>query len=49
MARQIKLDTREMIEIDDSEGNVTSRLRWNPAYMDIVKLFEKTVHLFTTL
>ena len=49
MARQIKLDTRELIEIVDSDGNVTGRFRWNPADMDIVKRFEKTVDFFNSL
>ena len=49
MARQIKLDTRELIEIVDSDGKVTGRFRWNPADMDIVKRFEKTVDFFNSL
>ena len=49
MARQIKLDTRELIAIVDSDGNVTGRFRWNPADMDIVKRFEKSVDVFNSL
>ena len=37
MARQIKLDTRELIEIVDSDGNVTGHFRWNPS--DVVNFF----------
>lgn len=49
MARQIKLDTRELIEIVDGDGVVTGRFRWNPTDMDIVKRFEKTVKFFETM
>ena len=49
MARQIKLDTRELIKIVDSDGKVTGRFRWNPADMDIVNRFEKTVDFFNSL
>ena len=49
MARQIKLDTRELIEITDSDGNVTGHFHWNPADLDIVKRFDKVVEFFNTL
>ena len=49
MARQIKLDSRELIEIVDSDGNVTGHFRWNPADLDIVKRFEKTMSFFESM
>lgn len=49
MARQIKLDTRELIEIVDSDGNVTGHFRWNPTDLDIVKRFDKVVDFFNAL
>lgn len=49
MARQIKLDTRELIEIVDSDGNVTGRFRWNPSDLDIVKRFDSVVNFFNSM
>lgn len=49
MARQIKLDTRELIEIVDSDGNVTGHFRWNPADLDIVKRFDSVVDFFNSM
>lgn len=49
MARQIKLDTRELIEIVDSDGAVTGSFRWNPTDLDIVKRCEKAIEFFRTL
>ena len=49
MARQIKLDTRELIEIADSDGNVTGHFRWNPSDLDIVKRFDSVVDFFNSM
>lgn len=49
MARQIKLDTRELIEIVDSDGNVTGHFRWNPSDLDIVKRFDSVVNFFNSM
>lgn len=49
MARQIKLDTRELIEIVDSDGNVTGHFHWNPADLDIVKRFDSVVDFFNSM
>ena len=49
MARQIKLDTRELIEIVDSNGNVTGHFRWNPSDLDIVKRFDSVVNFFNSM
>lgn len=49
MARQIHLDTRELIEIVDSDGNVTGHFRWNPSDLDIVKRFDSVVNFFNSM
>lgn len=49
MARQIHLDTRELIEIVDSNGNVTGHFRWNPSDLDIVKRFDSVVNFFNSM
>ena len=49
MARQIHLDTRELIEIVDSSGNVTGHFRWNPSDLDIVKRFDSVVDFFNSM
>lgn len=49
MARQIKLETRELIEVTDSSGNVTGHFHWNPTDLDIVKRFDKVVDFFNTM
>lgn len=46
MARQITLDSQEIIEIKNSDGEVTGILRWNPTDLDIVKRCEKVMGFF---
>lgn len=46
MARQIKLDDREYIEIVNSAGQVTGGFYWNPSDLDIVKRCEKVMDFF---
>lgn len=46
MARQIKLDDREYIEIINSAGKVTGGFYWNPSDLDIVKRCEKVMDFF---
>lgn len=49
MARQIELESREKIEIVDSEKNVTGVFYWNPSDFDIVKRCEKVTEVFENL
>lgn len=46
MARQIKLDDREFIEIVNSQGEITGGFYWNSADLDIVKRCEKVMDFF---
>ncbi len=46
MARQIKIDDREWIEIVNSSGEVTGGFYWNPSDLDIVKRCEKVMDFF---
>lgn len=46
MARQIKIDSREWIEIVNSNGDVTGGFYWNPSDLDIVKRCEKVMDFF---
>lgn len=46
MARQIKIDQREFIEIVSSDGKVTGGFYWNPSDLDIVKRCEKVMDFF---
>lgn len=46
MARQIKLDDREYIEVVNSDGQVTGGFYWNPSDLDIVKRCEKVMGFF---
>ena len=46
MARQIKLESLEWIEIVDADNNVTGSFLWNPADLDIVKRCEKVLESF---
>ena len=41
MARQLKIDDREWIEVTDAAGNVTGGFWWNPSDLDIIKRCEK--------
>ena len=49
MARQIRLDDREWIEIVNSNGDVTGGFYWNPSDLDIVKRCEKVIDFFDHL
>lgn len=49
MARQIKIDQREFIEIVSSDGKVTGGFYWNPSDLDIVKRCEKVIDFFDHL
>lgn len=46
MARQITLDSREKIEIVNSDGDVTGFFWWNPTDFDIAKRCEKVLEFF---
>lgn len=46
MARQIRIDDREYIEIVNSSGEVTGGFYWNPSDMDIVKRCEDVIDFF---
>lgn len=46
MARQIRIDDREYIEIANSNGEVTGGFYWNPSDLDIVKRCEKVMDFF---
>ncbi len=46
MARQIKIDSREWVEIVNSNGDVTGGFYWNPSDLDIVKRCEKVMDFF---
>nr|DAI27732.1 MAG TPA: hypothetical protein [Caudoviricetes sp.] len=46
MARQIKLDDREKIEIVDADGNVTGYFRFNPTDTAIIERFENIEKYF---
>lgn len=46
MARQIKLDDREKIEIVDADGNVTGYFRFNPTDTAIIERFENLEKYF---
>ena len=48
MARQLKIDDREWIEVTDAAGNVTGGFWWNPSDLDIIKRCEKTLNFFET-
>ena len=48
MARQLKIDDREWIEVTDAAGNVTGGFWWNPSDLDIVKRCEKAMNFFKT-
>lgn len=43
MARQLRLDQQEWIEIVSSKGDVTGGFYWNPADLGIVKRCEKVM------
>lgn len=46
MARQIRIDDREYIEVVNSSGEVTGGFYWNPSDLDIVKRCEKVMEFF---
>lgn len=46
MARQIKIDQREYIEIVNSNCEVTGGFYWNPSDLNIVKRCEKVMEFF---
>lgn len=46
MARQIKIDDSEYIEVVNSDGQVTGGFYWNPSDLDIVKRCEKVMDFF---
>lgn len=48
MARQLRIDDREWIEVTDAAGNVTGGFWWNPSDLDIIKRAEKTLSFFET-
>lgn len=49
MARQIKIDDREWIEIINSRKEVTGGFYWNPSDLDIVKRCEKVMDFFGSI
>lgn len=49
MAKQIKIDSREWIEIVNSNGEVDGGFYWNPSDLDIVKRCEKVMDFFEHL
>lgn len=49
MARQLTYDDRELIELVNSNGEVTGSFYWNPADLDIAKRCEKVMERLNSI